>query len=85
MAAYTSRRAGTFTPGDVRKWARETDRTVGTRGRLHPDLVTEFLASHREVLATVAATTGVSAPKSLRKTSDKRVTEIAREVALKVR
>ena len=83
--AYTSRRSTAFTPADVRAWARENDRPVGTRGRLHPDLVTEYLASHREVLAAVVATTDVTAPKSLKKTSDKRVAEIAREVALRVR
>lgn len=84
-AAKVSRRSSAFTPALVREWAKSEGRQVGTRGRLHPDLVTDYLASHREVLAEVVKTVPVTAPKSLKKTSDKRVAEIAREVALLVR
>ncbi len=81
--AYKSRRSA-LVPAVVREWAKENGFTVGSRGRLHADVVAAYLASQPKTLLTIAKEVGVQAPKTL-KAGSKRVETLAAEVSVLVR
>lgn len=62
--------APSFDRPAFRTWARESGKTVGTRGRLNHTLVAEFLAEHRDVLRAVVREVSIVLPEGEKMPTD---------------